>query len=68
MGEDTLAEWLLSPSPVESIHERHAVVGELRDQIDLREDLAVLGGDVGVGVNPKELLHWAESANQMRPL
>jgi hypothetical protein len=68
MGEDTLARWLLSPSPVESIHERHAAVNELRDQIDLREDLAVLGGDVGVGVNPKELLHWAESPNQMRPL
>jgi len=68
MGEDTLAQWLLSPSPVESIHERHAVVNELRDQVDLREDLAVLGGDVGVGVNPKELLDWAESPNQMRPL
>jgi len=68
MGEDTLAQWLLSPSPVESISERHAVVNELRDQVDLREDLAVLGGDVGAGVNPKELLHWAESPNQMIPL
>jgi hypothetical protein len=68
MGEDTLAQWLLSPSPVESIAERHAVVNELRNQVDLREDLAVLGGDVGVGVNPKELLQWAESPNQMRPL
>lgn len=68
MGEDTLAHWLLAPSPVESIHERHAVVNELRDQVDLREDIAVLGGDVGVGVNPKELLQWAESPNQMRPL
>jgi hypothetical protein len=67
MGEDTLAQWLLSPSSVESIHERHAAVNELRNQVDLREDLAVLGGDVGVGVNPKELLHWAESSNQMRP-
>jgi len=68
MGEDTLAQWLLSGSPVESIHERHAVVNELRDQINLREDLAVLGGDVGVGVNPTELSQWAESPNQMRPL
>jgi hypothetical protein len=68
MGEDTLAQWLLSPSPVESIRERHAVVNELRDQIDLREDLAVLGGDVGVGVNPTELVQWAESSNQMRRL
>ena len=68
MGEDTLAQWLLSPSKVEEIHERHAAVRELRDQLDLREDLAVLGEDVGVGVHPEALLKWAESPNQMKPL
>jgi hypothetical protein len=68
MGEDTLAAWLLSPSTVEKIRERHAAVDELRDQIDLREDLAVLGEDVGVGVHPEALLKWAESPNQMKPL
>ena len=68
MGEDTLAQWLLSPSPVERIRERHAAVKELRDQLDLREDLAVLGEDVGVGVHPAALLKWAESPNQMKPL
>jgi len=68
MGEDTLAEWLLSPSSVERIRERHAAVSELRDQLDLREDLAVLGEDVGVGVHPDALLQWAEAPNQMKPL
>ncbi len=68
MGEDTLAHWLLAPSTVEKIRERHAAVDELRDQLDLREDLAVLGEDVGVGVHPDALLQWAESPNQMRPL
>ena len=68
MGEDTLATWLLSPSPVEHIHERHAAISELRDQLDLREDLAVLGEDVGVGVHPDALLAWAESPNQMKTL
>lgn len=68
MGEDTLAQWLLSPSPVERIRERHAAVEELRDQLDLREDLAVLGEDVGVGVHPAALLKWAESPNLMKPL
>jgi hypothetical protein len=68
MGEDTLARWLLSPSSVEQIRERHAAVEELRDQLDLREDLAVLGEDVGVGVHPDALLKWAESPNQMKPL
>jgi hypothetical protein len=46
MGEDTLAQWLLSPTTVEKVRERHAAVDELRDQLDLREDLAVLGEDV----------------------
>ena len=68
MGEDTLAKWLLSPSAVEQIRERHAAVDDLRDQLDLREDLAVLGEDVGVGVNPEALLKWAESPNQMKLL
>ena len=67
MGEDTLAQWLLSPAAVERVRERHAAVSELRDQLDLREDLAVLGEDVGVGVHPDELLQWAESTNQMKP-
>jgi hypothetical protein len=68
MGEDTLSNWLLAPSPVEGIRERHAAVSELRDQLNLREDLAVLGEDVGVGVHPDALLKWAESPNQMKPL
>ncbi|HEY3615922.1 MAG TPA: mismatch repair protein [Candidatus Sulfotelmatobacter sp.] len=68
MGEETLAKWLLSPATLEQIRERHAAVCELRDQLDLREDLAVLGEDVGVGIHPEELLKWAESLNQMKPV
>ena len=40
MGEETLAKWLLAPSTVNEIAERHAAVRELRDQLDLREDLS----------------------------
>ncbi|HEY6370083.1 MAG TPA: mismatch repair protein [Candidatus Sulfotelmatobacter sp.] len=68
MGEDALAGWLLSPSTVEQISARHAAVDELRDQLELRQDLAVLGEDVGVGVHPDALLPWAEAPNQMRPV
>ena len=67
MGEETVAKWLLMPSTVDQIEERHIAVGELRDQLDLREDLAVLGEDASVGVHPEALLRWAEAANQMRP-
>jgi hypothetical protein len=67
IGEETLAKWLLSPSTVNQIQERHDAIRELRDQLDLREDLAILGEDASVGVYPKELSHWAEAPNQMKP-
>jgi hypothetical protein len=63
MGEQTLASWLLAPGDVEQVRTRQAAVIELRDQLDLREDLAVLGEDAGIGVRPTALLKWAESAN-----
>lgn len=67
MGEETLANWLLAPATFRETAERHASVGELRDQLDLREDLAVLGEDAGVGVIPEALLRWAEAPGGMRP-
>ncbi|MGH9495909.1 MAG: MutS-related protein [Candidatus Sulfotelmatobacter sp.] len=68
MGEETLAKWLLAPSPVEAVRERHACVSELRNQLDLREDVAVLGDGIKVGVHPQDLLNWAEAPNRMKPL
>jgi hypothetical protein len=65
MGEETLAQWLLSPATLANIRERHAAVNELSDQIDFREDLAVLGEDARVGVHPDAIAKWAESSNQM---
>jgi hypothetical protein len=65
MGEETLAQWLLSPSPIEAIWERHACVSELRDQLDFREELAVLGEDSRVGVQPKALLKWAGAPRRL---
>ncbi|HEV3513847.1 MAG TPA: mismatch repair protein [Candidatus Sulfotelmatobacter sp.] len=67
MGEDTLAQWLLSPAAVNELCKRHAAVQELRDQLDLREDMAVLGQDASVGVHPDALATWAELPNQMSP-
>lgn len=65
MGEDTLARWLLGPSPVETIRQRHAGVQDLRERLDLREQMAVLGEDAQVGVNPESLLAWAEAPNEL---
>jgi hypothetical protein len=65
MGEQTLAQWLLAPSLVEQVRERHAAISELREALDFREDLAVLGEDAGVGVHPEALARWAEAPNRM---
>jgi hypothetical protein len=65
MGEDRLADWLLGPSSLRDVRTRQAAVDELREELDLREDLAVLGEDARVGVHPDELMKWAESPNQM---
>jgi hypothetical protein len=63
MGEDTLAAWLLSPSPVAQLTQRHAAVAELRSRLDLREDIAVLGENLKVGIHPQALIQWAEAPN-----
>jgi hypothetical protein len=65
MGEDTLAAWLLSPSPVAHLVQRHAAVAELRNRLDLREDVAILGEDLKVGIHPEALTQWAEAPNQL---
>ena len=65
MGEDTLARWLLAPAAPAEVRDRHASVVDLRERLDLREEMAVLGEDSQVGVNPQSLLAWAESPNQL---
>lgn len=66
MGEDTLAAWLLSPASVPEICNRQQAVAELRDKLDLREDLSVLGEDARVGVHPEALIKWTEWPIQLR--
>jgi hypothetical protein len=65
MGEDTLAAWLLSPSAVPQLTQRQAAVAELRNRLDLREDIAILGEDLKVGIHPDALTQWAEAPNQL---
>jgi hypothetical protein len=65
MGERALASWLLSPAPTSTVLQRQASVAELRDRLDFREELAVLGETAEVGVRPEDLTRWAESPNQL---
>ena len=63
MGEDTLAKWLLAPASLSEIRERQAALSDLRDRLDLREDLAIAEGRLKIGVHPEELLLWAEDTS-----
>jgi hypothetical protein len=64
-GEKTLAKWLLAPGSPAEIRERQAAARELRDRLDLREDLARLGGDVAAGVRPEELAAWGAAPPEL---
>jgi hypothetical protein len=57
-GEDTLAAWLRAPAGPEEVRARQAAVAELRPRLDLREDLALLGADVPVGVDFGAVAAW----------
>jgi hypothetical protein len=65
MGEERLAQWLKSPAPLAVIRDRHASLTDLRNRLDLREDLAVIGEHANVGIHPGALLEWAETPNKL---
>ena len=58
-GEETLARWLAEPADRATVLPRQGAVEELRGRVDLREDLAVLGGRMRAAVDPASLLAWA---------
>jgi len=60
MGENRLAEWLRKSSPLKTIVERQGLIAELREKLDLREDLAVTGEDLRVRLDPESLVKWCE--------
>ncbi|HEV2616369.1 MAG TPA: hypothetical protein VGU63_07145 [Candidatus Acidoferrales bacterium] len=65
MGEEWLARWLLAPSNVAAIHERHELIAELREKIDLREDVALKGEGMRAELNPQGLAAWAEGTAEL---
>jgi len=59
MGEETLAAWLKAPASPAEVGVRQQAVTELAPRLDLKEDLSVLGTDLGADVNPRALAAWA---------
>jgi hypothetical protein len=60
-GEDTLADWLKGPAGPDEVAARQAAVAELKAQLLLREDLALLGGDLPAGLDFSALAEWGAS-------
>lgn len=60
-GEETLAQWLLSPAPPDVVRARQDAVRELSGRLDLRERVAVMGDQLGLGVHAGLLRKWSQS-------
>lgn len=65
-GERMLASWLKSPAGPDEILLRQQSIAELRSNLDLREELAILGGDVRAGVEPDPLIAWGEEPDRFQ--
>jgi MutS domain V len=59
-GEETLAQWLLTPAEPEEICARQSVAQELRNRNEFRERLFTAGNRVRLGVHPERLIPWGE--------
>ncbi len=59
-GEATLAQWLQAPASSEDVTARQQATAELRDKIDLREELAAFADVVRSEVKPGALAVWGE--------
>ncbi len=60
-GQQIMASWLLAPASLEELEIRHATVHGLRNNLDLREALDLLGGPVGATVDPQHLIAWGQA-------
>jgi hypothetical protein len=66
-GEATLAQWLQAPASAEEVTARQQAIAELRDKIDMREELAALADVVRSEVNPDALAVWGEKPPVLFP-
>jgi MutS domain V len=58
-GRDILAGWLKTPADPSTIRRRQSAVADLRDRLDLRERLALLGEAIPGGIDMQSLADWA---------
>src|SRR6185369_5802019 len=59
-GDRMLAEWLLAPALPEIVRARQEAVAELRERLDLREDIALMGEDIRTAIDDQAMKTWGE--------
>ena len=59
-GQEMLAKWLLAPTSPERVRARQQAVAELRQRLDLREDLAILAEEARSLAPAEALAAWGE--------
>jgi hypothetical protein len=64
-GQEILAGWLSRPAARTEILKRQEAIEELRNNVDLREDMAILGREMRSVVNPDVIADWAMAPVQL---
>ena len=57
-GARTLADWLLAPAKPDEICRRHEAIDDLRNRLDLREEIYLRSADVPPGIDLDGLIRW----------
>jgi hypothetical protein len=66
-GEDTLADWLRGPAGPVEVRARQGAVAELRPLLELREELALAGGEVPAGIDFHAVVAWGQAPPALVP-
>lgn len=61
VGQSTVAAWLLHPATRDEALARQAAVRELAPQLDLREEIALVGEEVQARLDSERLRTWASA-------
>ena len=59
LGQSTLAAWLSAPAKPRVVGQRCPAVGELRTDVDRRQELALIGEEVACDIDADHLVSWA---------
>lgn len=67
-GQATLARWLMHPGDVTAaeVRERQVAVDELRERVELREEIFVVAAEVASEVEEAKLDEWSQGAAVLR--